>query len=112
LAYYEANTDTLNAVGIDSGDGNCVTPSQDTVRDGSYKPLSRPLFVYVKAESLQRPEVQEFIRYYLNSAAELAPEVGYVASPEEAYKSDMQKFENEVSGSGAPDSAAMATPAA
>jgi phosphate transport system substrate-binding protein len=113
LAYYEANTDSLNAVGIDSGDGKCVTPSQDTVRDGSYKPLSRPLFVYVKADSLKRPEVQEFIRYYLNGAAELAPVVGYVASPAEDYKADMEKFENEVKGSGAPDSAASeATPAA
>lgn len=112
LAYYEANTDTLNAVGVDSGDGKCVTPSQDTVRDGSYKPLSRPLFVYVKADSLKRPEVQEFIRYYLNSAAELAPAVGYVASPAEDYKADMEKFENEVKGTGAPDSAAAAaTPA-
>ncbi len=112
LAYYEANTDTLNAVGVDSGDGNCVTPSTDTVRDGTYKPLSRPLFVYVKADSLKRPEVQEFIRFYLNKAAELAPAVGYVASPDEDYKADMEKFENEVKGSGAPDSQAEAQAAA
>ena len=66
LSYYEANQDVLNAVAVDKGDGNCVTPSQETVRDGTYAPLSRPLFVYVKADSLQRPEVQEFIRFYLD----------------------------------------------
>jgi phosphate transport system substrate-binding protein len=111
LAYYEANQDVLNAVAIDKGDGNCVTPSQETVRDGTYAPLSRSLFVYVKADSLQRPEVQEFVRFYLNEAKTLAPEVGYVASPDESYAEDMKSFEAALSGSGTPDSAA-ATPAA
>jgi phosphate transport system substrate-binding protein len=110
LAYYEANTDTLNAVAIDNGDGNCVTPSPETVQDGTYAPLSRPLYVYVKADSLKRPEVQEFVRFYLNQAPALAPEVGYVASPEETYTKDMSRFEADVSGEGTPDSAA--TPAA
>ena len=112
LSYYEANQDTLNAVAIDKGDGNCVTPSQETVRDGTYAPLSRPLFVYVKADSLQRPEVQEFIRFYLNNAKSLAPDVGYVAAPDQAYTEDMKSFEADLSGTGTPDSAAiMATPA-
>jgi phosphate transport system substrate-binding protein len=110
LAYYEANTDTLNAVAIDNGDGNCVTPSPETVQDGTYAPLSRPLYVYVKADSLKRPEVQEFVRFYLNQAPALAPEVGYVASPEETYTKDKARFEADVSGEGTPDSAA--TPAA
>ena len=57
-AYYEQNQDALKAVAIDGGNG-CVTPSDETVQDGSYAPLARPLFVYVAAESLQRPEVQE-----------------------------------------------------
>ena len=112
LAYYEANQDVLNAVAIDKGDGNCVTPSQETVRDGTYAPLSRPLFVYVKADSLQRPEVQEFVRFYLNEAKTLAPDVGYVASPDESYAEDMKSFDAALSGSGTPDSAAAATPAA
>src|SRR5215208_1019275 len=93
LAYYEANTDTLNAVAIDNGDGNCVAPSPETVRDGTYAPLSRPLYVYLKAESLQRPEVQEFARFYLSQAPTLAAEVGYVASPEETYTKDKARFE-------------------
>jgi phosphate transport system substrate-binding protein len=112
LAYYEANQDALNAVAIDNGDGNCVVPSPETVQDGTYTPLSRPLYLYVTAESLQRPEVQEFIRFYLSEAPALAAEVGYVASPDETYAEDMASFEAAVSGSGAPDSAAAATPAA
>ena len=113
LAYYEANQDTLNAVAVDNNTGECVTPSQDSVRDGSYAPLSRPLFVYVSAESLKRPEVQEFVRFYLENAAELAPEVGYVASPDEVYAADMKAFEDDIAGKGTPDSQqVMATPAA
>jgi phosphate transport system substrate-binding protein len=110
LAYYEANMDTLNAVAIDNGDGNCVTPSPETVQDGTYAPLSRPLYVYVKVDSLKRPEVQEFVRFYLNEAPALAAEVGYVASPGETYTKDKARFEADVSGEGTPDSAA--TPAA
>ena len=112
LAYYEANQDVLNAVAVDNGDGACVTPSPETVRDGTYAPLSRPLFVYVRADSLERPEVQEFVRFYLNEAPVLAAEVGYVASPDDTYAEDMASFEAAIAGSGAPDSAAAATPAA
>ncbi len=112
LAYYEANQDVLSAVAIDNSDGTCVTPSPETVRDGTYSPLSRPLFVYVRGDSLERPEVQEFVRFYLSEAPALAAEVGYVASPDETYAEDMASFEAAISGSGTPDSAAAATPAA
>ena len=112
LAYYEANQDSLNALAVDNGDGNCVTPSAETVQDGTYAPLSRPLYVYVTAESLHRPEVQEFVRFYLSEAPALAAEVGYVASPDETYAEDVASFEAAISGSGMPDSAAAATPAA
>lgn len=113
LAYYEANQDSLSAVGIDNGSGECVAPSQETVRDGSYAPLSRPLYVYVSASALERPEVQEFTRFYLENAAVLAPEVGYVASPDDVYAADMEAFEADVAGEGAPDSQQVsATPAA
>jgi phosphate transport system substrate-binding protein len=111
LAYYEANQDVLNAVAVDTGDGSCVAPSPETVQDATYAPLSRPLYVYAYASSLQRPEVQEFVRFYLNQAATLAPDVGYVASPDETYAEDLQSFEAALSGSGTPDSAAVATPA-
>ncbi len=111
LAYYEANADVLTAVAIDNGDGTCVAPSPETVRDGTYAPLSRPLYVYANDESLQRPEVLEFVRFYLSQAPTLAAEVGYVASPDEAYAEDTASLEAAISGSGTPDSAAIATPA-
>ena len=111
-AYYEANQDILSAVGIDAGDGNCVLPTPETIQDGTYAPLSRPLFVYLKADSLTRPEVLEFTRFYLNEAAALAADVGYVASPADVYTADVEKFEAAVAGSGTPDSAATPEPAA
>ena len=111
-AYYQENQEILKAIPIDNGDGTCVAPTPESIQDGTYAPLSRPLFVYVKAESLARPEVAEFIRFYLAEAAALAPEVGYVASPADVYTADSEKFESALAGGGTPDSAAAATPAA
>jgi phosphate transport system substrate-binding protein len=71
------------------------------------------LFVYISAAALDRPEVQEFTRFYLQNAAALAPEVGYVASPEDVYTADMEAFEADIAGEGIPDSQqVVATPAA
>lgn len=113
FAYYEQNHDRLKLVAVDGGNG-CVLPSKETVRDLSYKPLSRPLFVYVKAESLTRPEVQEFMRFYLANAMELVDDVGYVDSPVEVYVRDQQKLEAAIAGTAQPDGpgAPAATPAA
>ena len=72
FSYYEGAQDKLNLVGVDSGDGNCVKPSTESIQDGSYKPLSRPLFMYPKAESMQRPEVKAFMDYVVNNAAAIA----------------------------------------
>jgi phosphate transport system substrate-binding protein len=69
--YYEQNQDTLKAVEIDGGSG-CVAPSPESAQDGSYTPLARPLFVYVKTESLARPEVAAFAQYLLDSNAEIS----------------------------------------
>ena len=63
FASYENNQDKLTAVAVDSGDGNCVTQVPTRSATGSYKPLSRPLYVYVSPKSLERPEVQEFMRF-------------------------------------------------
>jgi len=110
-AYYEENQDVLNAVAIDNGKG-CIEPTAETVQDGTYAPLSRPLYVYVKNDSLQRPEVQEFMRFYLANAMMLTEDVGYVDSPTAVYVSDQAKLEGAIDGSVAPDSAAAeATPA-
>jgi phosphate transport system substrate-binding protein len=81
-AYYAENQDRLKLVGIDSGDGKCIKPSMETVRDGTYKPLSRPLFIYVSKKSLQRPEVRAFTKFYVENAPQLSVERKYVAVPD------------------------------
>ena len=83
-AYYQENQDKLRAVGVDGGDG-CVEPEPATIEDGSYAPLSRPLFIYVNTESLTRPEVQAFVEYYMDNGYELTAEVGYVPVARSVY---------------------------
>ena len=86
FAYYEENKDKVKAVAIDHGKG-CVLPSRETVLDGTYQPLSRPLFIYVNVKSLDRPEVQAFVDFYLSPAARRAiRSTGYVELPDEAYR--------------------------
>jgi phosphate transport system substrate-binding protein len=82
LAYYEANRERLKLLGVDNGQG-CVTPSTETVLNGQYAPLSRPLYLYVTKAALKRPEVADFLKFYLAKTAELSTEVGYVAAPED-----------------------------
>jgi phosphate transport system substrate-binding protein len=84
LAYYLENADKVKAVQIDGGNG-CVAPEFETVADGTYAPLSRPLYIYVNNADLKRPEVFEFIAYYLSNAQNLVDEVGYVNLAEEVY---------------------------
>ena len=71
FSYYEENQDTLKAVEIDGGDG-CVAPSVVSAQDGTYKPLSRPLFIYAKKASFERPEVEAFVRYLIDNETEIA----------------------------------------
>jgi phosphate transport system substrate-binding protein len=82
FSYYEENQDTLEALDVDGG-GGCVAPSVETAQDGTYKPLSRPLFVYAKNESFTRPEVKAFVQYMLDNAIEIADEAGFVPLTEE-----------------------------
>jgi phosphate transport system substrate-binding protein len=83
-AYYAENTDKLTIIPIDSGDGP-VTPSDSTINGGQYTPLSRPLFIYVSRESLERPEVKAFVEFYMENALDLVSEVGYTPLPEDVY---------------------------
>lgn len=103
-AYYVENEDSLNAVAVDNGEG-CVAPSEETIQDGTYAPLSRPLYIYVSEESLARPEVQAFVAFYLDMAGELATDVGFVASPDDVYAADVTELETFLTGG------AEATPA-
>lgn len=83
-AYYAENADKLKLVSVDAGNG-CVTPTSETIENGTYAPLSRPLFIYVSKQSLERPEVKAFVEFYLDNAAELAQEVGYIRLGEAEY---------------------------
>ncbi len=91
FAYYVANKDKLRAVAVQDGpDAKPVLPSQGTILDKSYVPLSRPLYIYVKNSSLKRPEVYAFVKYYLDNVATLAEKAGYVA-PHDDDKAANQK---------------------
>jgi phosphate transport system substrate-binding protein len=98
-AYYEENANSLKAVEIDGGEG-CVAPSPETVLDGTYTPLSRPLFVYVSTQALEeRPEVQAFVDFYLDQQnASLVEEVGYIPLSDELYQAAQARVENRATG--------------
>lgn len=98
LAYYLANRDKLRAVPVDGGDGP-VPLSVETVSDTSYQPLSRPVFIYVRRESAERLEVQEFVRFYLDQGPIYVSEVGFVPLPQGAYRLVLERFEGRVIGS-------------
>jgi len=99
FAYYEENKERLKLVQIDGGDG-CVAPSVETVMDGSYQPLSRPLLIYVRKDAASRPEVQAFIRYFLGpEGRKLVSDVGYIPLPDRAYELALERFEKGVTGS-------------
>ena len=74
FSYYEANMDKLNLVGVGSGSGGsgCVKPSSESIQDGSYKPLSRPLFMYPSAKAMKRPEVKGFMDFVIANQQAIA----------------------------------------
>lgn len=96
-SYYEENQDQLKAIAIDNGDG-AVAPSVEAVRDGSYAPLSRPIYIYVNAAAAEKPEVAEFVNFYLTNAEALVPEVGSVPLTAEEYEEGIARFENGETG--------------
>lgn len=94
-AYYFANKDKVKALKISPTEDPAagVAPTPEAVKAGDYKPLSRPLFIYVKKSSLERQEVQDFVRFYLNEGAAQISKVGYVDLSEEQMKSSREAFE-------------------
>jgi phosphate transport system substrate-binding protein len=84
FAYYVENQKKLKAVAVDGGKGP-VVPSPKTVEDGTYQPLSRPIFIYVAKKSMDKPDVKEFVEFYLKNAPKLVKDVKYVALPQSAY---------------------------
>lgn len=91
-AYYAENKDNLKVVPIDGGSGP-VEPTNETVESGEYSPLSRPLFTYVKNESVAKEEVADFVEYMIENAATLSEDVGYVKLPDEEYQKDLELIE-------------------
>jgi phosphate transport system substrate-binding protein len=97
LAYYVENQKRLKAVPIDGGKGP-VTPGPGTVEDGTYQPLSRPIFIYVSARSIAKPEVRQFVEFYLKNAPKLVREVKYVPLPAHAYSLALERVDKKKLG--------------
>jgi phosphate transport system substrate-binding protein len=96
IAYFEANKDKLKVVPVDdqkdeNGKGP-ITPSIETVKNKTYAPLGRPLFIYVNSSAAKRPEVQSFVDFYLTNGGALSQEVGYIAMTDEEYTAEKVKF--------------------
>jgi phosphate transport system substrate-binding protein len=92
FSYYVENQDKLKAVAIDGGKGP-VMPSAKAVEDGTYQPLSRPIFIYVNKKSAEKSEVKEFVEFYLKNAANLVKQVKYVALPAKVYQIGLEHFQ-------------------
>jgi phosphate transport system substrate-binding protein len=92
-AYYAENQSKLKAVAIDNGKGP-VAPSEKTVLDGTYQPLSRPIYIYVSKKATEKPEVREFVEFYLKNAPKLVKEVKYVPLPDKVYALGASRFKS------------------
>lgn len=100
LAYYQQNVDKLKLVAIDNNDGNCVLPDINTVSNGTYQPLSRPIFIYVnRARVDEKPILDAFIDFYMENAKALSQEVGYVPLTDEIYELAKKRYDDRVTGS-------------
>jgi len=98
-AYYIENKKLLRALPIKQGNHPAVPPTAITIEDGSYQPLSRPIFIYVNAEAAKDPALKTFVEFYLDNAATLSKEVGYVALPSQVYDLAKKRFSDSTTGS-------------
>ena len=99
FAYYVENKDKLKAVPVvNPKTGKAVEPSLEAVISGDYQPLSRPIFIYVNAAEISRPEIKEFVEYYLNESEELVKEVKYVPLTDADYKHALENFTKKKTG--------------
>jgi phosphate transport system substrate-binding protein len=99
FAYYAENPSKLKAVPIKAGEGPAVSPSLQSIGDGSYKPLSRPVFIYVRKDAADRPEVEAFVEFYLGEGLPLAEEVGYITLPDAEAAAARSRFSSRTVGS-------------
>ena len=102
LAYYENNQDQLKIIAVDDGNPDngegCIEPSQETIENGTYQPLARPLFIYVSANQAENSAVSDFVNYYLENVGALVTDVGYIPLSDEAYQLAQNRFESRVTG--------------
>jgi phosphate transport system substrate-binding protein len=103
FAYFEENAAKLKLVPVDDGKNDngegAISPSPDTIRTGTYQPLSRPVFIYVSAKAAERAEVQKFVEFYLKNADTLVREVNYVGLGANAYQMVGDRFTKRTMGS-------------
>ncbi|MDO8442194.1 MAG: PstS family phosphate ABC transporter substrate-binding protein [Polaromonas sp.] len=91
FAYYAENTNKLKALPIVEKEGKpAVSPSAETVIKGTYQPLARPIFIYINAKSLEKPEVKKFVDFYMSQGAKMAKEVKYVPLPAGIYTANLK----------------------
>ncbi len=102
-AYYEENQSSVKVVPVDDGnDANgkgAIVPSPETVKNGTYFPLSRPIFIYPKIKALDRPEVKNFVDFYLTKGVPLVREVGYIQLADKEYELARARFSGRKAGS-------------
>lgn len=96
-AYYVENQKKVKAVAVDGGKGP-VLPSAKTVEDGTYQPLSRPIFIYVNIKSAERPEIRQFVDFYMKNAPALVKEVKFFPLPAQAYTTNLEHLDNKKVG--------------
>jgi phosphate transport system substrate-binding protein len=100
-AYFAPHAKRMKALAIDWGKGaGPVLPSQETVLKGTYNPLSRPLFIYVSRKAAERPEVRQFVEFYLTQGSKLVQEVKYLPLPDAAYQMGLERFKERQTGTG------------
>ena len=90
--YYYENEDELDLIAVDDGDG-CIYPEPETIEEGTYTPLSRPMYLYVREQSLEREVVRVFLRYYLDNTQQTARDVGFYAVPDETIDAQHEKLD-------------------
>ncbi|NUK03281.1 PstS family phosphate ABC transporter substrate-binding protein [Streptomyces lunaelactis] len=96
FSYFEENQDKLKALKINAGDG-CVAPGVETAQNGTYKPLSRPLFIYPSAKALERPEAEGYVEYYVENNQDIAKDAKFIplnATQEKELQADLEKLKS------------------
>jgi phosphate transport system substrate-binding protein len=103
VSYYDSNKTRLRLVAIDDENpkngGGPILPSPETIKRSTYQPLSRPIFIYVAKNALDRPEIADLVKFYLTAGRDLVTEVGYIPLPDKVYELAVQRVENRTVGS-------------